>query len=296
MIPAPSKLLSVLVLLALPCLARAEGNAASASATVVWTKGQEKQRIVLTWNGEVLRIDQPEKRFAVLYRERDGLVTGLEIRDGVYWKFEWPKLEIILKERKAVAAHYAGESGLLGEEMTKPLPAEKLPPAWTYRPDPANPKSLPDRPFYLETPKERDKPGLVLVARCAPTEDKAQTALWLRFTKAADIVRTVALREAGPSGLADAVASLAEKQATPIEFRTEFHGGLIESVQLLPDSWKTGADAVDADDPGRFAPPKSFHETGLTPLEDLLGTAPAEKPSGPAPTADLNPGQSESDR
>ena len=139
--------------------------------------------------------------------------------------------------------------------------------------------------------QDGDKTALTLVARCAPKEIRSQTDLWLRYTQAAEVVRTVAIRELAPNGLYDAVASLAARQTTPLEFRTEFHGVVSESLVLLPDSWKSGV-SVEAD---RFVAPKNFRETTLTTLEELLGTAPPDNspPSPPEPKPDLVPIQRE---
>ncbi|SDU11340.1 hypothetical protein SAMN05444156_2031 [Verrucomicrobium sp. GAS474] len=291
---------AVLLLLLLPSLLFAGDE--GVAATLLWTKGQEKQKLFLSWNGETLRIEQPEKRFTVLYRERDGLVTGLEGRDGVYWKFEWPKLSILLKERKAAAARYATTSnGYLGGGSDASRPADAPPPKpvplWHYRADaenPANEHHRTDLPFFLETPLpsvgNEERNTLLLVARCAPKEIPPLTALWVRFSQAAEIIRTIAVRELSPSGLADPIASLAARQTTPLEFRVEFHQAVSESIALVAHSWKTGL----ALEPGRFSAPKNYRETTLTPLEDLLGTTPSETPSAPQPKMEIGPVQSES--
>jgi len=236
---------------------------------IVWTEGMDQQTLRASWDGTTLRIDQPDDRFAVLYREKEETFIGLELRDAMDWKFNWPALREALRRQKDQSRDLQ-QNLVTGDNSVNLLgniqaPSHEEPPTvvtWQVKAgSPGTWAGIGSPRGTVEADTGGTFPGLA--------------AFWQRYAQAADIIRTVAVREMAPSDLLPVISTLPAGAQNVTTLRWYRNGEMAETLKVIP--------RTEPLDPAKFVVPGVFRETKLSTLEGLLddGSSPSDKrPSG----------------
>jgi hypothetical protein len=117
----PTCRLLALLLLAAPCLARADDALAPRAlplntpvgtpsylnvVTFAFESDGQKRKVIVTTSPAVQRIDEPDDRWSFIYNPATQFYTGLEHGNFTYWTFSWPEV------RASVEASKRGEKRL----------------------------------------------------------------------------------------------------------------------------------------------------------------------------------------
>ena len=261
--------LLLLLLAALPFPARAADVVEV--RTLLWQHGAERDKLVCAWDpvSGQMRVEMPDRRFGVIWREKDDFFTGLEERDAMYWEFSWPQISAAVGKHTGAASDFkepivdasAGALGKAPAPVTETAPSAIL---WKM-------KAMGD--------KDAVWTGLVnatvdVEARVVPQPPAGLEMFWKRYARVADLMRLVAVREMGPGDLTPLVASfvnMPEANRSPLAL-TWINGTTPTNVVTVADSKTVPRDPV------RFAAPSGYQKTTLSTLEGLLEEAPAPKP------------------
>ncbi len=228
---------------------------------IVWTLGMDQQKLRAYWDGATLRIDQPDDRFAVLYHEKDETFIGLELRDDFDWKFNWAALQVALQRQKD-QTHDLQQNMLTGDNSVNllgniPAPSHEEPSTVvSWQPKAGSTGTWTGTGSLrgtVEASAGGTFPGLA--------------SFWTRYAKAADIIRTVAVREMAPSDLLPLVSALPEGARTITTLKWYRNGEMAETLQVTARS--------EPLDPSHFTIPPHFRETKLSTLDGVLEEAPA---------------------
>jgi hypothetical protein len=228
--------------------------------TVAWYHDLTEERLTAYWDGATLRVEQPDRRFILLYREKDQLFTGLETRDAIYWKFDWPRLSAKLQEQ-AVRSRELKKSLLTGDNAaglmgTAPHPEAEKPPADIFW--------LEKDGGWIGTGSPRGD----LLVTSDPHAPEAEAAFWSRLAQAADILRTVAVREMAPGDLLLMMKTFPARAGAPRVIRWRRNGEIAETLK-----WVDGRTVPL--DPARFAVPSTYRENKLATIDGIFEDAPA---------------------
>jgi len=251
--------LFLMVILALAPTLRAAETATMEVRTLVWYHDLEEENLNTWWDGATLRIEQPARRFILLYREKGQLFTGLETRDGLYWKFDWPVLSARLKEQ-AVRSRELKQSLLTGDGSAA-LMGNARPP---------EPEKPPTDIFWLEKDggwSGSGSPRGVVQVDADAKAPAAELAFWNRFAQATDIMRTVAVREMAPGDLVGILATFPARAGSPRVLRWRRNGENAETLKLV-------ASRVEPLDPARFAVPPTYRESKLAAIDGIFDETP----------------------
>lgn len=253
----------------LPALAAAPEDGMEVR-TLVWqhTASNERQKLVCFWDpvSRQMRIEMPDRRFGVIWREKDDFFIGLEERDAQYWEFDWPRIAAAVGSHTGAASDFKepivdADAGKLGKA---PAPVTETPPSaivWKM-------KGMDDKGALWT--------GMVgatldVQAKVVPQPPAGLAMFWKRYARVADLMRLVAVRELGPPDLTPLVASwinMPEAGRSPVAL-TWINGIAVADTLTVSDS------RIEPRDPSRFVPSPVSQKTTLSTLEGLLEEAPA---------------------
>jgi hypothetical protein len=103
-----SSLLFCILFLAARSIQAADNNgtpplAAPAFLDVVSLEFQadgEKHKVVVTTGPTLLRVDEPDDGYSIIYNPQTDYYTGLEHRNYTYWEFSWPEVRAAVENSK----------------------------------------------------------------------------------------------------------------------------------------------------------------------------------------------------
>jgi hypothetical protein len=103
---------SFLLLLAFPVAAQAADNPAQPAAfpvaapafvdvvTFEFKSEGLNHKVVVTSSPNLLRVDEPDDRFSIIYNPQTDFYTGLEHGNDTYWEFSWPEVRAAVENSK----------------------------------------------------------------------------------------------------------------------------------------------------------------------------------------------------
>lgn len=88
----------------------------------------ESRKIVVTLGPSLLRVDEPDDGYSIIYDPQTDHYTGLEHRNYTYWEFSWPEVRSAVESSKRYEAHLQqlSSEGLNGDN---PSPSTNVPSA-----------------------------------------------------------------------------------------------------------------------------------------------------------------------
>jgi hypothetical protein len=92
---------------------------------LVHTDGENHKLIVTTGPG-VMRVDEPDDRYSIIYHSQTEHYTGLEHGNYTYWEFSWPEVQAAVKASKRYESHLQ-EMTLDGIDGSAQTPATNAP-------------------------------------------------------------------------------------------------------------------------------------------------------------------------
>src|SRR5476651_647987 len=75
----------------------------------------ENHKVVVTTSPTLLRVDEPDDGYSILYNSKTDHYTGLEHRNYTYWEFSWPEVRAAVENSKRYEKRL---QGLSNEGMT----------------------------------------------------------------------------------------------------------------------------------------------------------------------------------
>jgi hypothetical protein len=109
----------------------------------------ESHKVVVTTGPTLVRVDEPEDGYSILYNPQTDRYTGLEHRNYTYWEFSWPEV------RAAVEGSKRHEARLL-ELSNEGLSGDNAPPA-THAPGADSSSAGGDNSGYVWRPTTEKK-------------------------------------------------------------------------------------------------------------------------------------------
>ena len=100
----------------------------------------ENHKVVVTASPNLLRVDEPDDGFSILYNPQTDSYIGLEHRNYTYWEFSWPEVRTAVEKSKRNEARLQelGNDGITGD-ISPPAPSNDsdatMPAASTNGPD-----------------------------------------------------------------------------------------------------------------------------------------------------------------
>src|SRR5277367_3973350 len=87
----------------------------------------ENHKVVVTTSPHLLRVDEPDDRYSIIYNPQTDHYTGLEHGNYTYWEFSWPEVRAAVENSKR---HEARIQELGNQGLT-----EDIAPSSTNAPD-----------------------------------------------------------------------------------------------------------------------------------------------------------------
>ena len=83
----------------------------------------ENHKVVVTTAPRLLRVDEPDDGFSILYNPQTDFYTGLEHRNYTYWEFSWPEVRAVVEKsrRNAARLQELDSEGITGD-ISPPTP------------------------------------------------------------------------------------------------------------------------------------------------------------------------------
>jgi hypothetical protein len=106
----------------------------------------ENHKVVVTTSPNVLRVDEPDDGFSILYNPRTDFYIGLEHRNYTYWAFSWPEVRAAVEKSKRNESRLQelGNEGITGDlspSAGSAFPDSATPPAGTNASDAGTPSA-----------------------------------------------------------------------------------------------------------------------------------------------------------
>ena len=86
----------------------------------------ENHKMVVTTGPGLMRVDEPDDHFSIIYNPQTEHYTGLEHENDTYWEFSWPEVEAAVKGSKRYEAHLQ-EMTIDGIDSRQQTPATNAP-------------------------------------------------------------------------------------------------------------------------------------------------------------------------
>ncbi|MDE1171680.1 MAG: hypothetical protein PW734_10830 [Verrucomicrobium sp.] len=230
------------------------------TASVECRYPDSRETLELFWDGARLRIEQPSRRFGILYDTKTGDLVGLEERDAYYWKFNWPEVAAAVRKQRR------GQNIL--DENLPGFPAASRQGGddgrWLWHFEGGDGK---EKTWEAAGEGTRAVEAHIPFLNKADPQAGAKLALWKRFALVSDVVRLVAMREVAPDGIEPLFNSLPADAGCPAALTWMEHGSARNTMALAE---------FRADAPlkaSRFEIPKSYRITDLDALDGILKEA-----------------------
>ncbi len=221
-----------------------------------------------------VRVDRPWDRFAVIYQDQGEAFTGLELRDGKYWRFRWPDVKAAVAETERAKQKLGGMDwgdGFASYDLEQPwekadtIPEDQY--TWTRTEETA--KKLVGYPVTKWIGKSPTGPEIL--AWAATESDGKLAARMDRLRRMNEPLELAAVRGFLPKGFFVAARDLGKQGWVPLEV-------------LIGSGPEKGRERVTlqaiAEVPAsadKFVPPSNFRETQLLALEGIFQEVPEQK-------------------
>lgn len=272
--------------LATMCLLRAAtGQEMQADIySFVWNDKGQSGDVVLTVTPGYVRVDQAMRKFAAISEVDTGLITGLEIRDGTWWRFSWPEIRQRVGSSVQPAERLRDLSipGMASIDLERPLARqfveEDQGPQFIWRP----------------TDKHRTIAGRDCVQWLGESTEGEDLEVWVTKGDTADLQNAVAaletiaepldmviMRPALPRQFLTAIDSLAKAQVVPMETAWGPRGARSRVVYKSHENRGVDPDRL-------FLPPSGYRKVDLDAIEMLMATGDEEEEAEKEPERPLN--------
>lgn len=234
--------------------------------------GMPKRVEVLMAPGKI-RVDRPWDRFAVIYQEQGEAFTGLELRDGKYWRFRWPEVKAAVAETERAKQKLGGMDwgdGFASYDLEQPWEkAETIPEdqyTWSNTKETATRMGLPVTKW-----RGKSSTGPEILAWAAAEGDDKLAAKLERLRRMNEPLELAAVRGFLPKSFFIAAQDLGKRGWVPLEVLIGSGPEKGRERVTLQGMAETQASA------GKFAPPSNFRETQLLALEGIFQEVPTRK-------------------
>jgi hypothetical protein len=91
----------------------------------------ENHKVVVTMSPQMLRVDEPDDRYSIIYNPQTDFYIGLEHGNYTYWQFSWPEVRDAVETSKRHESRLQELSmeGLNGDTTPSPAPTTNAPDA-----------------------------------------------------------------------------------------------------------------------------------------------------------------------
>jgi hypothetical protein len=285
---------AVLALLVAPVSAHAAGSPAKPVASPVavpafldvvtfqFQAEGENHKVVVTTAPTMLRVDEPDDGYSILYNPQTDFYTGLEHRNYTYWEFSWPAVRDAVEKSKRHEARLQelGNEGLNGD----------TPPPATNAPGAATPSAGSDDSGYVWHPTTDKKriSDLDCVRWTGDTVSGENVEVWcyngpLPKVQAAvehlrlitEPIALVPVRTLAPDFIFPIYQALARGGVTPVLITWgDDHNK--NNFRLIESKTRDGKQSL-------FTIPKLYMKTTLISMDGLIDQQPAAEPRKAAP-------------
>lgn len=229
----------------------------------------ENHKTVVTTGPGLLRVDEPDDRYSVIYNAETDFYIGLEHGNYTYWEFSWPEV------RAAVEASKRGEARLQ-ELNLEGGGSDMVPPAETNSPVDAS-ASVPDNSGYVWRPTTDRKKiagidcvrwsgdtvsGEGVEAWCAPGSLSTVRTAMERLRTINDPLALVPVRTIVPSLVFPIYDALVRGGVTPVQITW---GGDEDKNQFSLVGTKTREGTLSL-----FTIPKLYMKTTLITMDGMM--------------------------
>ncbi|MEM1058256.1 MAG: hypothetical protein AAGK14_03330 [Verrucomicrobiota bacterium] len=220
-----------------------------------------------------IRLERPHQRYTILYDAPTETYTGLELRDGKYWRFRWPEVEAAVSEttRNKQLLQSMDLGGIL-EAETEPAAGpstEGLPvPAYqwhsTGRTGTRLGKSVTEWIGRSDT-------GQLITAWATREEPEGLSTLLKQLAPVNRQIQLAVVRSPLPQELFTAAEGLSAEGWVPLD--VSIGGGPVEGRERVV---LKSISAVNAS-PKAFSVPEGFRETDAVAMRGIFAEVPEEK-------------------
>jgi hypothetical protein len=244
----------------------------------------ENHKVVVTTSPTLLRVDEPDDRYSIIYNSQTEHYTGLEHGNYTYWEFSWPEVCAAVENSKRHEAR-------LQELSNEGLNDDASPPS-TNAPDASSSSAGADDSGYVWHPTDEKKriAGLDCVRWTGDTVSGESVEAWCyggplpkvqaaveRLRAITEPIALVPVRTIAPDFIFPVYAALAKGGVTPV------------LITWGDDTDKSSFRFVKAETcDGKlslFAVPNLYMKTTLVTMDGIIDQQPisAERKSAPPP-------------